>query len=115
MSRNLKGLIEGSESPQGVPSLKPYTLDGCVKFRVQRKGTKAREFRLCAVGGAGHGAQLQVLTPGDGSKNLIVGDVRKACRLGWPLITYEKDYSPEAIASIRELHGARSSRKRRRR
>jgi hypothetical protein len=89
-------------------------LTECVRMIVQRKGTKAREFRLCPVGGAGHGAQLQVLTPGggDGSKPLIVGDVRKACRLTWPLITYEKDYSSEAMASIRELHGAKKRKRR---
>ncbi len=91
-------------------------LTECVRMIVQRKGTKAREFRLCAVGGAGHGAQLQVMTPTGRAVDaetpkFVVGDVQKACRLAWPLITYEKDYSPEAIASIRELHGARRRRR----
>lgn len=92
-------------------------LTECVRLFVTRPGiTKQREFRLCPVGGAGHGAQLQVMSPGSGEadKQFVVGDVRKACRLIWPLITYEKDYSPEAIASIRELHGARGRRRRRR-
>lgn len=92
-------------------------LTSCIKLLVTRPGiTKQREFRLCPVGGQGHGAQLQIMSPGsgDGSNPFIVGDVTKACRLTFPLVTYEKDYSPEAIASIRALHGARRRKRRRR-
>lgn len=84
-------------------------LTQCIRLFVTRPGiTKQREYRLCPVGGQGHGAQLQIMSPGggDGSKPFIVGDVQKACRLTYPLVAYEKDYSPEAIASIRALHGA---------
>lgn len=90
-------------------------LTECIKLLVTRPGiTKQREFRLCPVGGQGHGAQLQIMSSsGEGDKQFIVGNTQKACRLNWPLVAYEKDYSPEAVASIRELHGSGRNRRRR--
>lgn len=86
-------------------------LTECIKLLVTRPGvTKQREYRLCPVGGQGHGAQLQIMPSGN-EKPFIVGDVQKACRLTYPLVAYEKDYSSEAMASIRELHGAKRRRR----
>jgi hypothetical protein len=121
-------LVQVAANFRQLARLRPFRLNGCVKliiggrFRKQPgvryegkwEPTKKREFRLCVVGGPGAPAQLQLITPGEGDKELIIGNVSKACRIrSWPLITYAKDYSPEAIASIRELHGARKRRRRR--
>ena len=88
-------------------------LTECIKLLVTRPGvTKQREYRLCPVGGQGLGAQLQIMSSdGEGNKPFIVGNTQKACRFTWPLVAYEKDYSSEAMASIRELHGAKRKRR----
>lgn len=95
--------------------------DQCIRVSV-RRGGPAREFMLCAVGGSGKPGALQVMTPdvrkagepyGQTTRQLLVGDNRKMCRFGWPMIHYEADLLPEYRDNIDELHGARSRKRHR--
>lgn len=88
------------------------------------EAVKQREFRICMVGGAGHAASIQIMTPdirdrgepyGVKNRSILVGDRRKMCRFTWPGVHYESDLLPEFAANIDELHGADRRTKARRR
>lgn len=106
----------------GLSKAKAFTLKGCIRVRASRPGaSRNREFRICAVGGPGHATAIQVLTPQQTvgkreyeieTPKFVVGTTQKACELAWPIIHYKADLGPEAMASVRELHGRRRRRRR---
>jgi hypothetical protein len=89
----------------------------------QKAKTLQREFRVCSIGGAGKAASIQISTPdipdpdmpGERTtRKILVGDVNKMCRFGWPQVSYESDLEPYK-KNVKEIHGRRRSRSRRKR
>lgn len=87
-----------------------------VKYEGKWPPVKKREFFICAVGVSGEAAALQLSTPdvrapempfGADTRMILVGDKRKMCRFGWPLVHYESDLLPKYAKNIEALHGAR--------
>jgi hypothetical protein len=48
------------------------------------------------------------------TRKILVGDVNKMCRFGWPQVSYESDLEPYK-KNVKEIHGRRRSRSRRKR